>query len=154
MKKAIIFILTIVSLTIISCDNQNTVPEVLESDFHGTWILTSSVSERLMDYNNDNQYSNDLTNELGCFNLELTFNSDGTFTEVRIDKSNSNACIQIDLTGMWRLDSNKILMTYNNKNFDNQENDFDFINDRSFIIKRSFNDADGDFFVDLRMSHI
>ena len=157
MKKSIIIILIIIPFLITSCDSENSIPEVIESDFYGTWILTSAKSERLIDYNNDGQSSNDLIDDLNCFTLELTFNNDGTFKEVRIDKPNTIdsgiSCIQINLIGTWTLNSNKIVMTYNNSDFETQENSFEFINDSRFIIKRLFNDLNGDFLVDLRLAH-
>jgi hypothetical protein len=157
MKKyfiKLLFILIVVSF--IGCEgDQNKIDILNEEDLYGHWILTSAKANRIIDYNNDGQENNDLIDDFDCFTIEFIFYEDGTFDEVRIDKvnlNNSTSCIQINLNGFWNLDKNSLKFTYANQNFVDEINEIFFINDRSFSLKRTFNDINGDFIANLKLA--
>jgi len=152
-KIFIVFIL----ITFFSCskiDNEGS----SEADFFGHWLLTSAKTDRLVDYNNDNQKHNDLVDDFSCFLLELTINENGRFTETRVDKEIVNSVIfcssQKTAEGTWRLQGNDLIVfTYSNGSFENESNEYYFLNNKnSVILKRNFVDEEGVFLANLRFS--
>jgi hypothetical protein len=145
MKQILIKMLLLFTLIIIlKCEKLNDV--LYKEDFYGHWILTSSKTNRNIDYNKDSQEINDFE----CYTIELLFNKHGIFHETRVDKvsfNNSISCIQTDLNGFWSLDKNSLKFTYNNQIFINE------MNEVSFIDSRRFNDVNGSFTTNLKLTN-
>lgn len=89
MKK--VFLLTLVAILVLaSCSKEGlTNDEILKvsnlttitsSDMLGTWDLSKMTADQAVDLNNDKVNSTNLLEETPCFNnMDITFNSDGTF---------------------------------------------------------------------------
>ena len=146
-------------LLIISCSPEESNP-LDETDLYGNWQLISAETNRKIDYNGDGNISNDITEDLDCFNIELYLHEDSTFEEILIDKNNEGDlnCAISKNRGEWILnDNNEIVFNYfddSNAIIKKIENSINIINSGLFEIKRKFTDEDGGFSSSLRFSLI
>ncbi len=78
------FLTLCTALVIASCSKEdNNSPE--NTSIIGNWKAISLVSSQSFDYNGDGKESNDLFEELDCFESTTTFSSDGTQNSITSD---------------------------------------------------------------------
>lgn len=134
MKKVFLSML-IVILALVSCSQESfTNDEILSvsnlttvtnNDMLGTWNLSKMSADVQVDLNDDKISSNNLLKETPCFNnMDITFNSDGTFISQNATMSFESgasadkfSCLgdRVD-EGSWEVRNDSLIMTLLIKN--------------------------------------
>ncbi|WP_159039900.1 DUF5004 domain-containing protein [Christiangramia fulva] len=129
--KKIFFSLAIFSMMLQSCSKEtmseqndmlkvSNLTTVTSNDLLGSWDLSKMTADTLVDLNDDGSASTNLLSETSCFNnMDITFNSDGTFISTNATMSfesgteaNKFSCMgdRID-QGDWEVRNDSLIMT-------------------------------------------
>ncbi|MBL4746374.1 MAG: hypothetical protein JKY08_08385 [Flavobacteriaceae bacterium] len=154
-----IILLILVVIVSVKCDLDEH-HQFTSQDLIGQWVLNNAITNRPMDYNNDGEKFNDVSDDLDCFFYTIILNKNTTFylsiSDRYLGEIKGINCNGTNFSGNWsyNLISKEITFDFNEKIPNKTYNCYLTKENTQLVIEKTLHDTEGDFTANLKLDKI